>query len=275
MSASAALYPFGVERTPAAQRAPTRGLYLGLVVTLIAVLAYAAYITLQFAGVRKLQSEMVDRNRRDSLQLLRIQNDFNSLGLAMRDMLDAGEPYPLAAWSAQFERIHNDLDAALEQEEKLSEAARTSDQRRYLSQSLAQFWDAADRMFALATSGNENAAREQIRDTLQPRLAALGSAVSRLLIQNNEGEELATAGHHRHQPVSHPGQSAHFCTRSGAFGATQRAGAKTDFGAGVHPAAHFPGAARRIWPGADGHRLDAAARRETDPGRVFVACGLA
>ncbi len=193
MSASAALYPFGVERTPAAQRAPTRGLYLGLVVTLIAVLAYAAYITLQFAGVRKLQSEMVDRNRRDSLQLLRIQNDFNSLGLAMRDMLDAGEPYPLAAWSAQFERIHNDLDAALEQEEKLSEAARTSDQRRYLSQSLAQFWDAADRMFALATSGNENAAREQIRDTLQPRLAALGSAVSRLLIQNNEGEELATA----------------------------------------------------------------------------------
>jgi hypothetical protein len=81
-----------VERTPAKQRGPARALYLGLAVTILAVLAYGAYITLQFAGVRKLQSELVDRNRRDSLQLLRIQNDLNSIALAMRDMLDAGEP---------------------------------------------------------------------------------------------------------------------------------------------------------------------------------------
>ncbi len=121
---------------------PTLGLYFGLIITILAVLAYATYITMQFSGIRKLQSEMVDRNRKDSLQLLRIQNDLNSIGLAMRDMLDAGEPYPLAAWSAQFDRIRNDLDVALKQEETLAEAARTSDQRRYLSQSLAQFWDA-------------------------------------------------------------------------------------------------------------------------------------
>jgi len=83
---------FLVERTSAKQRGPARGLYLGLAVTILAVLAYGAYITIQFAGVRKLQSELVDRNRRDSLQLLRIQNDLNSIALAMRDMLDAGEP---------------------------------------------------------------------------------------------------------------------------------------------------------------------------------------
>ena len=35
--------------------------------------------------------------------------------------------------------------------------------------------------------------REQIRDTLQPRQAALSSAVSRLLVQNNEGEQQAEA----------------------------------------------------------------------------------
>jgi hypothetical protein len=40
----------------------------------------------------------------------------NLLALAMRDMLDADEPYPLAAWSAQFERIHGDLDDALRRE---------------------------------------------------------------------------------------------------------------------------------------------------------------
>jgi len=89
---------------------PTNGLLLGLVITLAAVLAYASYITIQLTGLRKLQSEMVDRNRKDSLQLLRVQNDLNSIALAMRDMLDTTEPYPLTAWTAQFERIHQDLD---------------------------------------------------------------------------------------------------------------------------------------------------------------------
>lgn len=182
-----------MDKNPPAQIAPTRGLYLGLIITLIAVLAYASYITMQFAGIRKLQSEMVDRNRKDSLQLLRIQNDLNSIGLAMRDMLDASAPYPLAAWSAQFDRIHNDLQVAMQQEESLAEAERTSDQRRYLAQSLSQFWDACDRMFALAQNGSDEAARNQIRDTLQPRQAALNSSVSRLLVQNNEGEQEAEA----------------------------------------------------------------------------------
>jgi len=147
---------------------------------------------MQFAGVRRLQSEMVDRNRKDSLQLLRIQNDLNLLGLAMRDMLDTGEPYPLIAFRAQFERIRTDLDDALRLEEPLAEAAPTSEQRRYMIQSVSQFWDATTRMFALAQS-DEKAAREQIRDTLQPRQAALTSAISRLLVQNNEAEELAAA----------------------------------------------------------------------------------
>ena len=160
--------------------------------TILAVLVYATYITLQFAGVRRLQSELVDRNRRDSLQLLRIQNDLNLLGLAMRDMLDTGEPYPLIAFTSQFARIRTDLDDALRREEPLAEAAPTSEQRRYLVQSVTQFWDACDRMFSLAQH-DENAAREQIRDTLQPRQAALTSAISRLLVQNNEAEELAAA----------------------------------------------------------------------------------
>lgn len=180
-----------MEGTPTRQEGPARGLYLGLVVTILAILAYAAYITMQFAGVRKLQSELVDRNRRDSLQLLRIQNDLNSIALAMRDMLDAGEPYPLIAWKAQFARIRADLDDAMQREEVLAEATRTADQRRYLAQSLGQFWDSSDRMFALAEKGDQEGAREQIRDTLQPRQAALSSAVSRLLVQNNEGEEQA------------------------------------------------------------------------------------
>ena len=180
----------GVEKSSGTQPGPASKLYLGLVVTILAVLVYAGYITLQFAGVRRLQSEMVDRNRKDSLQLLRIQNDLNTLGLAMQDMLDAGREYPLIAFSGQFGRIRTDLEDALQKEAPLTQAAPTSEQRRYMFQLVSQFWDASDRMFALAQA-SEAAAREQIRDTLQPRQAALTSAVSRLLVQNNEAEELA------------------------------------------------------------------------------------
>src|SRR5262249_49528627 len=95
------------------QRSPTRALLLGLIITLAAVVAYSAYITVQVSGLRRLQSELVDRNRKDSLQLLRLQNDLNTAALAMRDMLDANQPYPLSAYSTQFDRIRADLDAAL------------------------------------------------------------------------------------------------------------------------------------------------------------------
>jgi signal transduction histidine kinase len=182
-----------VQNAASAQRSPTTGLLLGLVITLAAVVAYASYITVQLAGLRKLQSEMVERNRKDSLQLLRIQNDLNSIALAMRDMLDTTEPYPLTAWTAQFERIHQDLDAGLTLEEGLAGANRTEDQRRYLTQNVSQFWDAMNRMFSLAQNGKDSEAREQIRLSLQARQQALSTAVSRLLVENNEGEEQAAS----------------------------------------------------------------------------------
>ena len=182
-----------MQKSALSQRSPTNRLLFGLVITLAVVVAYASYITVQLAGLRKLQSEMVDRNRRDSLQLLRIQNDLNSVALAMRDMLDTTERYPLTAWTAQFERMRQDLDAALKLEEGLAVASRTPDQRKFLTQSVSQFWDAVSRMFSLAQSGKESDARDQIRLSLQAREQALSTAVSRLLVENNEGEEQAAA----------------------------------------------------------------------------------
>ncbi|OLD79491.1 MAG: two-component sensor histidine kinase [Acidobacteria bacterium 13_1_20CM_58_21] len=182
-----------MQNAASSDRSPTNGLLLGLVITLAAVLAYSSYITVQLAGLRRLQSEMVDRNRKDSLQLLRVQNDLNSIALAMRDMLDTTESYPLTAWTAQFERIHQDLDAGLKLEESLAGANRTPEQRLFLSQAVAQFWDAVNRMFGVAQNGKEAEAREQIRLSLQARQQALSTAVSRLLVENNEGEEQAAA----------------------------------------------------------------------------------
>jgi len=174
---------------PRAPRSPASALLLGLLVTLAVVVACAWYISAQIAGLRALQSNLADRNRQESLQLLRIQDDLNQLALAMRDMLDSSEPYPLVAWSSQFDRIRVDLDSAMKRQAEVGLAQRTPDEAMYLSRSVAQFWDAAARIFALAANGQDAEARAQIQLSLQARQAALSTAVARLLVQNNATEE--------------------------------------------------------------------------------------
>ena len=175
------------------QRSPAVGLLFGLFVTLAAVAIDSWYVTRQISGLRALQTDLADRNRKDSLQLLRIQNNLNSLGLSMRDMLDAEGGYPLTAWAAQFARLRADLENALHLEAEVAVATRTPEQSRYLSASVAQFWDAVDRTFALARGGREEEARSQIRLSLQARQAALSTAVARLLVENNQSEEQTAA----------------------------------------------------------------------------------
>jgi signal transduction histidine kinase len=68
---------------------------------------------------------------------------------------------------------------------------RDAEQNKYLTASLAQFWDALDRIFALARSGQQAEARTLIRLSLQARQEALSTAVARLLVQNNETEQQA------------------------------------------------------------------------------------
>jgi len=175
--------------TSSRRPSPTPGLLAGLLITLAAVVASGVYVTREISRLRTLQTDIADRHRRDSLQLLRIQNDLNSAGLAMRDMLDNDDGYPLAAWQAQFERIRGDLDDALRRQEEIALAPRTPEQRELLTSAVSQFWEAAERIFALARDNREDEAREQIRLSLQARQAALATAVARQLVLNYEAEE--------------------------------------------------------------------------------------
>jgi signal transduction histidine kinase len=164
----------------------------GLAVTVLAVALFSGYTVLQLRSLTRLQTEIIDRNRTDSLLLLRIQNNLNALGTAMRDMVDSSEPYPLSAWRSQFARIRGDLEDAIAREGEVAPASRTSDQSRYLAAAMDQFWDALDRIFVLAAT-NETEAKARIRLSLQPRHEALTSAVARLLVQNHDREQAAAA----------------------------------------------------------------------------------
>lgn len=172
-------------------RSPTTRLLAGLFITLLAVVACAWYMTIQIAGLRALQSDLVERSRRDSLQLLRIQNDLHSVALSMRDILEAGQPHSLDSWSAELQRLRLDLEDAFRLEDQVAPAQRTPEQRQYLRASLTKFWEAIDYAFDLAARGNEDDARQQIRESLQ-RQAALSVAVARQLVENNDSEKQAT-----------------------------------------------------------------------------------
>jgi signal transduction histidine kinase len=123
------------------------------------------------------------------LQLLRIQNNLNSLGLAMRDMLDPDAPYPLEAFKGQFDGKRLDLEDALRLEAQLAPAADPG-RRQYVSNRMAQFWISVDQLFAL-TGRDDAQARQLIRNTLQTQQTTLTNTIARLLVENNEVEQMA------------------------------------------------------------------------------------
>ncbi len=174
-----------------APASPTRRLLIGLGITVCAVVVFSMYALSQIHGLRRLQAETVERNRRDSLQLIRIQNDLHELALSMRDMLEGSDPYPMEAYAAEFRRLRGDLSDALRREGELRPLTRTDAQQQNLTQSAAGFWKAVDQMFDAARSGKEQEARGLIRSQLLGRQAALANLIARLLVENSDAEQRA------------------------------------------------------------------------------------
>ena len=66
-------------------------LALGVWLALVTIAALGTYTFLQVRKLRDEQTAISERNRKDSLQLLRIQNDLASVGVLMRDMITEGK----------------------------------------------------------------------------------------------------------------------------------------------------------------------------------------
>ena len=174
-------------------KSPTPRLLVGLLVTLAAVAGYSWYTLHQLSGLRQLQTDTIDRNRRDSLQLLRMQNDLGQIGLALRDMASGGEPYGIAAYENELAGKRADLEDALKTEFQLSPDTRSPQQQQELANALRQFWQTTGETFALAKAGQEKRAQQLAATVLPAQQSALASLVARLLFKNNEAEEQAAA----------------------------------------------------------------------------------
>ena len=173
------------------RRSPARTLTIGLGVALLAIAAAGAYTIGEIRRLRDDQTAIGERNRKGSLQLLRIQNDLASLAVLMRDMADRAEPYPLDGYKPAVDRVRHDLSEATALEQTLAPAARDAAQQRRLIDTMDRYGRDFDRMFDLGRS-DEDAARRMIRTALVPQHRELDGLVAQFLIANNRMLEEAS-----------------------------------------------------------------------------------
>ncbi|MGH9608697.1 MAG: sensor histidine kinase [Bryobacteraceae bacterium] len=166
-------------------KSPTLRLLLGLLITLAAVTVFSSYSLRQLSGLRKLQTQTIDLNRRDSLLLFQIENELNRVGLRLRDMTEGDSGRGIAAYQGEFSQLQTDLGSAIHAEAALAPGAMG---HKRLAASLATFWHTADDVFAAAAAGHEGAARRLAVTELSPQQMRLSALVSELVDQNNGTE---------------------------------------------------------------------------------------
>jgi signal transduction histidine kinase len=171
------------------RRAPTRLLAAGLAVAILTMAVVGVYTLKEIGRLRDEQAALGDRNRKDSLQLLRIQNDLSSLAVLMRDMADRSEPYPLPGWRPAFDRLRSDLAGAVSVERNLAPFGRAPAQQEQLDAALNTYWHTKDGVFDRAQAAQDSAAIHLLRGTALAQQRSLDAIVSQFLVANNRAQE--------------------------------------------------------------------------------------
>ncbi|HLY61839.1 MAG TPA: sensor histidine kinase [Terriglobia bacterium] len=168
---------------------PSTRLWAGLCIILSIFIVFTFYTIHELRWLEDYQANVVQRNRKASLQLLRLQNNAYLLAISLRDMSLGQSHYHIADWRSAFNRIREDMSDASKQESEFAVNSPASDDKRtQLRSTLADFWSAADRVFALAQEGQEADARAQLQTQLESRRAVITEIVSRLLVLNDQGQ---------------------------------------------------------------------------------------
>ena len=173
-------------------RSPTLPLVVGLVISLLVIAGMGVYTVYEVRTLRDEQTAISERNRRDSLQLIRIQSNLTTVATALRDMADRVEPYPVVYWKQTFDRLRADLEQAIAVEQTLAPAERPEAQQQRLRASVERFWSALDEVFAQAQAGDEDGALLQVRTRIAAQHQELVGLVSQFLISNSRVQEEAS-----------------------------------------------------------------------------------
>ncbi len=182
-----------IGQAPEMSNSPTFRLLLGLLITLAAVAGFSSYTLFQLDRLRRLQTDTIDLNRHDSLLLVRVQGDINTIGLKLRDIRDlsADATQSISTAHNDLDNLRADLQDAIEEEEKIDPQTRQADQHAELIKTLKEFWRNFDDVFASAKQGHASIVRVLASTNLFARQEALATRVSQLLERNNQAEEMA------------------------------------------------------------------------------------
>lgn len=173
-------------------RSPSLPLIVGLVVSLVTIAGMGWYTVLEVRTLRDEQTAISERNRRDSLQLIRIQSNLATLATALHDMADRVEPYPVVYWRQTFDRLRADLDEAIALENTFAPAERPEAQQRRLRESVDRLWTSLGQVFAQAAGGDEDGALARVRTSVGVQHQELVGLVSQFLVLNNRVQEEAS-----------------------------------------------------------------------------------
>ena len=168
---------------------PAARLWVGLCVTLAIFLVFAVYTLHEIRWLEDFQANVVQKNRKASLQLLRVQDATYLLAISLRDMTLPESRYPIFYWKGEFTRVRQDMDEALTLEARYAVNTPAGDEeRRQLRSVLEDFWMIADEAFTLADQGHEATARYLIRSQLEEKREVISRIVSRLLTLNDQAQ---------------------------------------------------------------------------------------
>ena len=168
---------------------PFLRLLAGLTVILSVFVVFAFYTVQQVQWLEDFQVNVVQRNRKASLQLLRLQNDANLLGISLRDMTVEKAPYPISAWRSEFDRLRGDMEDALVRESAdapndLGTTAKLNELRGVLE----TFWKQAGQVFDAARRGHEAEARASAQYDLEQQRKIISGIVARLFVYNDQAQ---------------------------------------------------------------------------------------
>jgi signal transduction histidine kinase len=168
---------------------PSARLWLGLGITLTVFLVFAGYTIHEIRWLEDFQVNVVQQNRKASLQLLRLQDDTYQLAVSLRDMTLPESRYPIFYWKGEFTRVRQDMDEAQRLEGRYCASTSAGDEkRRQLRDVLDDFWLSADEAFQLADQGHEETARYMIRSQLESKRESISSIITRLLALNDQAQ---------------------------------------------------------------------------------------
>lgn len=168
---------------------PSTRLWVGLCITLSIFGVFAIYANHEVRWLEDFQTNVVQRNRLASLQLLRLQEHAYYLATSLRDMTLPESRYPIGYWRGEYTRVREEMKRALEMEALYAATTPAGNAKReQLRHVLDDFWETANQAFILADEGHEETARYLIRSQLETKREVMSRLIQSLLTLNDQAQ---------------------------------------------------------------------------------------